>query len=69
MGTGAVGRSICPSAYLTIHHLAFDLDTVKLLMSMFDTDRSGTIGFNEFAGLWRYIKDWYVLIHVVPRES
>jgi len=36
----------------------FDLDTVKLLMSMFDTDRSGTITFNEFAGLWKYIKDW-----------
>ena len=28
-------------------HAAFDLDTVKLLMSIFDTDRSGTIGFNE----------------------
>lgn len=27
--------------------IAFDLDTVKLLMSMFDTDLSGTIGFNE----------------------
>ncbi|KAL0064073.1 hypothetical protein AAF712_008932 [Marasmius tenuissimus] len=26
---------------------AFDIDTVKLLMTMFDTDRSGTIGFNE----------------------
>lgn len=26
---------------------AFDLDTVKMLMSIFDTDRSGTIGFNE----------------------
>ncbi|KAI0686713.1 hypothetical protein BC835DRAFT_441785 [Cytidiella melzeri] len=25
----------------------FDLDTVKLLMSIFDTDRSGTVGFNE----------------------
>jgi len=36
----------------------FDLDTVKLLMSIFDTDRSGTIGFNEFSGLWKYIKDW-----------
>jgi Ca2+-binding EF-hand superfamily protein len=36
----------------------FDLDTVKLLMSIFDADRSGTIGFNEFAGLWKYIKDW-----------
>ena len=21
-----------------------------------DTDRSGTIGFNEFAGLWKYVK-------------
>lgn len=38
--------------------LAFDLDTVKMLMGIFDTDRSGTIGFNEFSGLWRYIKDW-----------
>lgn len=36
----------------------FDLDTVKMLMSIFDTDRTGTIGFNEFSGLWKYIKDW-----------
>ncbi|KAF8176919.1 hypothetical protein BJ912DRAFT_857223 [Pholiota molesta] len=36
----------------------FDLDTVKLLMTLFDTDRSGTIGFTEFSGLWKYIKDW-----------
>jgi hypothetical protein len=58
----------------TERRLAFDLDTVKLLMTIFvrpplsfpatyltppqDTDRSGTIGFNEFAGLWKYIKDW-----------
>ncbi|KAF8491465.1 hypothetical protein F5888DRAFT_1050650 [Russula emetica] len=43
---------------------AFDLDTVKLLMNIFDTDRSGTIGFNEFAGLWKYIKDWQgVFLH------
>ncbi|KAG9050031.1 hypothetical protein FS837_008011 [Tulasnella sp. UAMH 9824] len=27
-------------------------------MSIFDTDRSGTIGFSEFQGLWNYIKDW-----------
>lgn len=31
---------------------------MKLLMSIFDTDRSGSIGFNEFSGLWKYIKDW-----------
>jgi len=36
----------------------FDLDTIKLLMTIFDTDRNGTINFNEFSGLWKYIKDW-----------
>ncbi|TKY87585.1 hypothetical protein EX895_003599 [Sporisorium graminicola] len=36
----------------------FDLDTVKMLMSVFDVDRSGQISFNEFAGLWKYIQDW-----------
>jgi len=42
----------------------FDLDTVKLLMNIFDVDRSGTIGFNEFTGLWKYIKDWQgVFLH------
>ncbi|KAG1879295.1 hypothetical protein C8R48DRAFT_647521 [Suillus tomentosus] len=39
-------------------HDEFDLDTVKMLMNIFDTDRSGTIGFNEFAGLWKYIAEW-----------
>lgn len=29
-------------------------------VNIFDTDRSGTIGFEEFAGLWKYIKDWWV---------
>lgn len=33
-------------------------ETVKMLMTIFDVDRSGTIGFNEFQGLWQYIKDW-----------
>ncbi|PWN91002.1 EF-hand [Acaromyces ingoldii] len=36
----------------------FELDTVKLLMTIFDVDRSGSITFNEFAGLWKYIQDW-----------
>jgi len=36
----------------------FDLDTVKLLMNLFDQNRSGDISFAEFTGLWRYIEDW-----------
>jgi len=56
------------SGHISVHELQkalingdwspFDLDTCKLLMSIFDTDRSGSIGFNEFSGLWKYIKDW-----------
>ncbi|KAG8704068.1 hypothetical protein FRC08_002475 [Ceratobasidium sp. 394] len=36
----------------------FDLDTTKMLMGIFDVDHSGSINFNEFAGLWKYIADW-----------
>jgi len=46
----------------------FDLDTVKLLMNMFDTDRSGQIGFNEFSGLWKYIKDWQGVFQHFDRD-
>ncbi|KAI0061890.1 EF-hand [Artomyces pyxidatus] len=47
----------------------FDLDTVKLLMNIFDSDRSGTIGFNEFAGLWKYIKDWQGVFRHFDRDG
>ena len=30
-------------------------------MSVFDTDRSGSINFMEFEGLYRYIQDWHVI--------
>ncbi|KAF8160377.1 hypothetical protein K438DRAFT_311338 [Mycena galopus ATCC 62051] len=46
----------------------FDLDTVKLLMTIFDTDRSGTITFAEFAGLWKYIKDWQGVFRHFDRD-
>ncbi|KAL0639654.1 hypothetical protein Q9L58_001219 [Maublancomyces gigas] len=28
------------------------------MIRMFDTDRSGTIGFNEFCGLWGFLAAW-----------
>jgi Ca2+-binding EF-hand superfamily protein len=56
--SGAISVTELQKALINGDWSPFDLDTVKLLMSIFDTDRSGTIGFNEFAGLWRYVKDW-----------
>ncbi|CAG2161751.1 unnamed protein product [Oppiella nova] len=37
---------------------AFNLDTVHLMISMFDTNKKGTISLEEFGRLWRYITDW-----------
>jgi Ca2+-binding EF-hand superfamily protein len=31
---------------------------LKKNLSSFKIDNSGTIDFNEFAGLWKYIEDW-----------
>lgn len=67
------------SGHISVHELQkalingdwspFDLDTCKLLMSIFDTDRSGTIGFNEFSGLWKYIKDWQGVFKHFDRDQ
>ena len=37
---------------------AFNPETIRLMMGMFDTDGNGVIDFNEFAALWQYVCDW-----------
>jgi len=62
--SGAITLQELQKALVNGDFTPFDLDTVKLLMNIFDVDRSGTIGFNEFAGIWKYIKDWQgVFLH------
>lgn len=39
-------------------YTAFDVHTVKMMIRMFDTDRSGTINFQEFEGLWGFLTAW-----------
>jgi len=56
--SGAISAEELKQALVNGDFSSFDLDTVKMLMGIFDTDRSGTIGFNEFSGLWKYITDW-----------
>lgn len=58
IGPVRITRSIPVNFMRLICVTAFDLDTVKLLMTMFDTDRGGTIAFNEVS-----------IIHITPRNS
>ncbi|KAG1867011.1 hypothetical protein C8R48DRAFT_772201 [Suillus tomentosus] len=66
--SGAISAIELERALINGDWTPFDLDTVKLLMGMFDVDRSGTIGFNEFCGLWKYIKDWQNVFRYFDRD-
>ncbi|KXN90529.1 Programmed cell death protein 6 [Leucoagaricus sp. SymC.cos] len=66
--SGSITVQELQSALLNGNWTKFDLDTVKMLMSIFDTDRSGTISFTEFAGLWKYISDWQNVFRHFDRD-
>jgi len=66
--SGQISPSELQRALINGDWTPFDLDTVKLLMNIFDTDRSGSIGFQEFTGLWKYIKDWQGVFHHFDRD-
>ncbi|OAL07153.1 EF-hand [Phaeosphaeriaceae sp. SRC1lsM3a] len=36
----------------------FDGHTVRMMIRMFDTNRSGSINFDEFCGLWGFLSAW-----------
>jgi len=67
--SGAINAPELKNALINGDWTAFDLDTVKLLMNMFDTDRNGTIGFAEFSGLWKYIQDWQGVFKHFDRDQ
>jgi Ca2+-binding EF-hand superfamily protein len=56
--SGSISVHELQSALVNGDWTPFDLDTVKLLMNIFDVNQTGDIDFAEFTGLWRYIEDW-----------
>ncbi|XP_014670371.1 PREDICTED: programmed cell death protein 6-like [Priapulus caudatus] len=47
----------------------FNFETVNLMIGMFDMDHSGTITFNEFSGLWKYVTDWQQTFRFFDRDN
>ncbi|KAJ2848177.1 hypothetical protein GGI22_005787, partial [Coemansia erecta] len=47
----------------------FSIDTVRLMIGMFDRDHSGTISFDEFIGLWKYIEEWKGCFRAFDRDN
>jgi len=57
-GTGNLTEKELRAALVNGDWTSFDPHTVKMMIRMFDTDRSGTIGFEEFCGLWGFLAAW-----------
>jgi len=66
--SGSISLAELKKALVNGDWTPFDLDTVKLLMNLFDVDRTGDIDFNEFTGLWRYIEDWQNVFRHFDRD-
>jgi len=37
---------------------AFNPETVRLMIGMFDKENRGTVSFHDFGALWKYVTDW-----------
>ncbi|CEI98074.1 hypothetical protein RMCBS344292_12191 [Rhizopus microsporus] len=57
-GSGQLSADELQRALINGDWSPFNIETVRLMVNMFDSDNSGTINFNEFSGLWKYIEDW-----------
>ena len=47
----------------------FNPETVRLMIGMFDRDRSGTINFQEFGALWKYVNDWQTTFRSYDKDN
>ncbi|KAI4868620.1 EF-hand [Hypoxylon rubiginosum] len=59
--TGQLSEKELSAALVNGDWTAFDPQTVRMMIRMFDSDRSGTIGFEEFCGLWSFLASWRAL--------
>ncbi|KAL2256832.1 hypothetical protein VTK26DRAFT_1049 [Humicola hyalothermophila] len=57
-GTGQLSERELSAALVNGDWTSFDPQTVRMMIRMFDSDRSGTIGFEEFCGLWSFLASW-----------
>lgn len=59
--SGQLSEAELRRALVNGDYTAFDEHTVRMMIRMFDTDRSGTINFDEFCGLWGFLAAWRTL--------
>ncbi|OJD10526.1 hypothetical protein AJ78_08488 [Emergomyces pasteurianus Ep9510] len=56
--SGALSEIELGSALVNADYTSFDAYTVKMMIRMFDKDGNGSVGFEEFVALWRFLAAW-----------
>lgn len=47
----------------------FNPETVRLMIGMFDKNQNGTVNFEEFGALWKYVTDWQNCFRSFDRDN
>nr|CAF74916.1 apoptosis-linked gene 2 [Suberites domuncula] len=67
--SGAISSDELQQALSNGSWTAFNPETIRLMIGMFDRDRSGTINFQEFGSLWKYVQDWQTTFRSYDRDN
>lgn len=63
--TGFLELFVCNKGLGTM----FNIRTVQLMITMFDCDMNGTISFDEFGKLFKYVNDWQNCFRQFDRDN
>jgi len=66
--TGKISLMELQQALTNANWTRFNTETCRLMIGMFDRDRSGQIDFQEFQGLWTYIHQWKTIFDMFDRD-
>ncbi|XP_065193305.1 sorcin-like [Sycon ciliatum] len=56
--SGEISATELQQALVNANWSHFNAETCRLMIGMFDKDRTGTIDVQEFASLWKYVNEW-----------
>lgn len=48
---------------------AFNPETIRLMIGMFDRENGGTVSFQDFGALWKYVTDWQNCFRSFDRDN
>ncbi|XP_063594168.1 programmed cell death protein 6-like isoform X2 [Penaeus indicus] len=67
--SGAIDARELQSALSNGNFTPFNPETIKLMIGMFDKKGSGTINFDEFGAVWKYVTDWQQCFRSFDRDG